>query len=406
LTTQVRGNAASSEMRRAIRERLWARQAEIEEATLHRVDAVTEPVGSDDPTYMVGLRAAISAAIEYALADPTHEHEWPPEPPAAVLEQVRRAAEVGVGLEIVLCRIVAGYGSLVEFIMEESYREADPGDHDVPRDMRKTQEALFARLTDAAAKEHRMALSLAFDSPERRRAKVVRALLERKSTDRHSLGYKLDGMWHLAIIAIGPAARDALEKLHMRVGCELVCVPGHTGGHWAWLGSTSRERLAETARLSSDIPAGVAAAIGEPREGLAGWRQTHEEAKAALPLALASPRGITRCADVLLEAALLKNRQLMRLLREVYLAPLDDLMRDNAGVIHETLRAYFASGHNIKVTATRLEVDRRTVWYRLDKVAKRLGGPPEIHRAELEVALRLAALDDACGDLFGALEGG
>jgi len=135
-------------------------------------------------------------------------------------------------------------------------------------------------------------------------------------------------------------------------------------------------------------------AIGEPRQGLGGWRLTHEEAKAALPVALFKRDGLTRCADVLLEAALLKDRHLENLAREMYLSPFDDLLRDNAGVIHETLRVYFASGHNVKVTAARLEVDRRTVWYRLDKVAKRLGFPCEIRRAELEVALRLAALDD------------
>jgi sugar diacid utilization regulator len=107
----------------------------------------------------------------------------------------------------------------------------------------------------------------------------------------------------------------------------------------------------------------------------------------------------------LLEAALLKDGHLESLAREVYLSPLDDLLRDGAGVIHETLRVYFASGNNVKVTAARLEVDRRTVWYRLDKVAKRLGFPCEIRRAELEVALRLAALDAAHGHPKGRAHG-
>jgi DNA-binding PucR family transcriptional regulator len=95
-----------------------------------------------------------------------------------------------------------------------------------------------------------------------------------------------------------------------------------------------------------------------------------------------------------LEAALLKDTNLANLLREVHLSPLDDLLRDNTGAVHETLRAYFESGQNVKATAYRLKVDRRTVWYRLDKIARRLGRPPEARRAELEAALRLAALDD------------
>jgi hypothetical protein len=55
----------------------------------------------------------------------------------------------------------------------------------------------------------------------------------------------------------------------------------------------------------------------------------------------------------------------------------------------------YAAGHNVKVTADQLELDRRTVWHRLDKIATGLGWSPEVRRAELEVALRLEALDDA-----------
>jgi PucR C-terminal helix-turn-helix domain len=374
---------------RAIAQRLRARQAEIADAALIRVTGVGDLIGSDDPTYVAGLHAAVAAAVEYALSDPAHDRAWPP---AAVLEQVRRAAELGVGLETVLCRLVAGHGSVVEFIMEEAYREGTPDDHHLPRSMRRALEALLARLTEAAANEHRTALSLAAESPGRRRAKQVRQLVEGKPVDCRGLGYEFDDLWHLGMIATGPGSKEALAHLQMQVGGESLVVPEQAGGLWGWLGSSQRDRLAEIGLLSGGLPAGVAITIGEPRQGLNGWRLTHREARAALPLL--GREGIVRCADVLLEAALLKDRELAGLLREVYLSPLDDLLRDSTDVIHETLRVYFASGHNVKVTAARLEVDRRTVWYRLDKVAKRLGCPPEIRRAELEVALRLAALDD------------
>jgi sugar diacid utilization regulator len=386
---------------RAIAERLRARQAEIEEAVFSRVHAVSDSTGSDDTAYVAGLRAAVSAAVEYGLADP----EWPPQPPTAVLAQVRRAAELGVGLEMVLRRFVAGHGSLVEFIMEEAYRDGSQVDHRVPRQMRRAQEALLARLTDAAATEHRRALSLLVDSPERRRANLVRALLDGQQADCRELDYELEGGWHLGMIATGPGVREAVSKLQMHLGCELLLVPGQQGGSWAWLASARRDRLSEIGRLSGSLPIGTTVATGEPRQGLGGWRVTHEEARAALPVALSRGAGLTRCADVLLEAALLKDSHLEILAREVYLAPLDDLLRDSAGVIHETLRVYFASGNNVKVTAARLGVDRRTVWYRLDKVTKRLGFPCEIRRAELEVALRLAALDDAHGDRSGDARG-
>jgi hypothetical protein len=379
--------------RRALAARLRDRQAEIEAATLDRVGAVASTIGSDDPAYVGGLRAAVAAAVEYALGDAICTAESPPQPPLAVLAQVRRAAELGVGLEIVLRRLFAGHGSLVEFVMDESLDDESPSTRRVSRDMREALEALLARLTEAAAVEHRAALSLASEAPGLRRAAVVHALLGGQLADRRSLGYELDDVWHLGLIATGLGAQDALAKLQKVVGCELLSVPGQPGEQWAWLTSATSTRIAEIGRLRVTVPVGVSVAIGEPRHGARGWRLTHEEAKAALPLALASRGGMIRCADVLLEAVLLKDRQLASLLREVYLAPLDGLMRDGAGVIHETLRVYFASGHNVNVTATRLEVDRRTVWYRLDKVAKRLGCPPEMRRAELEVALRLAAYE-------------
>jgi hypothetical protein len=397
LKTDPQGRDAVLDMQRAIAGRLRARQVEIEETIFRRVDAVSDSTGSDDPAYVAGLRAAVSAAVDYGLADP----EWSPQPPSAVLAQVRRAAELGVGLEMVLRRFVAGHGSLVEFIMEEAYRDGHQVDHRVPRHMRKAQELLLERLTDAAASEHRRALSLVVDSPERRRANLVRVLLEGQHADFRGLGYELDGVWHLGMIATGPGVREALSRLRMHLGCELLLVPGQQGGSWAWLGSARGDRLSEIGRLSGQLSRRVSVAIGEPRRGLGGWRVTHEEAKAALPVALCRSEGVTRCADVLLEAALLKDGHLESLTREVYLSPLEDLLRDSAGVIHETLRVYFASGNNVKLTAARLEVDRRTVWYRLDKVAKRLGFPCEIRRAELEVALRLAALDDARGNPNG-----
>jgi hypothetical protein len=213
---------------RAIAGRLRARQAEIEEAVFSRVDAVFDSTGSDDPAYVAGLRPAVSAAVEYGLAEP----EWTLQPPSAVLAQVRRAAELGVGLEMVLRRLVAGHGSLIEFIMEEAYRDGDQVDHRIPRHMRKAQEVLLARLTDAAAIEHRRALSLVVDSPEHRRANLVRGLLNGQHTDCRGLGYELDGVWHLGMIATGVGVREALSKLQMQLA------PGTTY-HYRLVGTSS-----------------------------------------------------------------------------------------------------------------------------------------------------------------------
>ena len=60
--------------------------------------------------------------------------------------------------------------------------------------------------------------------------------------------------------------------------------------------------LAMLWRQEAQHPAEVALAIGEPGQGLAGWRFSHRQAAAALPIALHSDRTHTRYADVALLA--------------------------------------------------------------------------------------------------------
>lgn len=101
--------------------------------------------------------------------------------------------------------------------------------------------------------------------------------------------------------------------------------------------------------------------------------------------------GLTRCRDVVLEAAVLRDATLRETMNAAYLAPLDSL-RIGGHLAREILRAYFAVGGNISSAAARLKVDRRTVWHRLNGIEARLGRGPRELQAELEIALRLDAL--------------
>jgi DNA-binding PucR family transcriptional regulator len=166
---------------------------------------------------------------------------------------------------------------------------------------------------------------------------------------------------------------------------------------WAWLGSQRKPSPTDLERaLSGSTPASLA--LGEPRQGLDGWRQTHQEAQAALLVARRRPHEeVTRCADVPLEAALLLNGALATLLVETYLAPLNS-MRGGGQTARETLRAYFQYGRNVSSTAFALGVARRTVENRLRQIELRLGRPLQTCLTALEVALRLEGLGGACAD--------
>jgi len=114
-------------------------------------------------------------------------------------------------------------------------------------------------------------------------------------------------------------------------------------------------------------------------------------------VALRKPPGVTRCSDVLLEAAVLQREPLATSLIETFLSPLDGFGY-RGQTAHDTLRAYFEAKRNVSSTAHRLGVARNTVESRLREIEERLGRPLHICSAQLEVALRLEALgEDALG---------
>ena len=162
-----------------------------------------------------------------------------------------------------------------------------------------------------------------------------------------------------------------------------ICKEG--GIAWAWLGGSTplqEEKLEH--HLSTFLPTQIQVAIGEPGRGIDSWRLTHRQARAALPIALRSPRGFTRYAEVALLAAALQDDLLTTSLRQLFLGP---ALCDREG--NETLRAYFAAQRNVSSTAAALGVSRQTVTNRLRATEQRLGRSLSGCAAELEIVLRM-----------------
>jgi DNA-binding PucR family transcriptional regulator len=128
--------------------------------------------------------------------------------------------------------------------------------------------------------------------------------------------------------------------------------------------------------------------VGEPGEGLAGWRFSHRQAKAALPIAERGGEAIVRYAEVALLASVSRDDLLAGSLRQLYLEPLE-AARDRGKAARDTLRAYFAAERNVSSTAAALGVDRGTVTNRLRAVEDLIGRPLKEVATELETALRL-----------------
>jgi DNA-binding PucR family transcriptional regulator len=130
--------------------------------------------------------------------------------------------------------------------------------------------------------------------------------------------------------------------------------------------------------------------VGEPGEGLSGWRLSHRQAKAALPIAERRGEAVLHYADVVLLTSILRDDLVATSLHQLYLEPLETTP-DGGKAARETLRAYFAAERNISSTAAALGVDRRTVTNRLRAIEELFGRPLKDIAAELETALRLDA---------------
>ncbi|MGN6258124.1 MAG: PucR family transcriptional regulator [Solirubrobacterales bacterium] len=375
------------EVRSALVERLRERLPELQGAVTTRVYSISDPHDVSDPAYLQGLNGALAAAIEYRLnVLESGERHAPPVPPV-LLAQARLEARDGIPLDAVLRRYFAGTTLFGDFLVEEAERSQVP--NSALRRLLGEQATFGDRLLAAVSAEYARESENRPRSAAERRRECVKSLLAGELVDHFELGYDLDAH-HLALMAKGRGAEEVARGVAKALDRRLLAVGREEEPVWAcWLGG--RRRLtAEQAveELADVVPDGVFVSVGEPGEGLSGWRFSHRQAKAALPVAERRGRSVLAYAEVALLASILRDDLLADSLRQLYLAPLE-AMRDGGKVARETLRAYFAAGRNISSTAAALGVDRRTVRNRIRSIETLLGRPLEASAADLEIALRL-----------------
>ena len=258
-----------------------------------------------------------------------------------------------------LRRYVSGNALLGDFLVEEAERAEVPTS--VLRRLLRRQATLLDRLLAAVSEEHaREAKSWPSSSAERRR-ECVKSLLAGEQVDHSELGYDLDGH-HLALMAKGEGAPEAMRLLAAKLDRRLLAVCREEESIWAcWLGGRRPLEAGQALRALTEIPLDrVIVTVGEPGEGLAGWRLSHRQAKAALPIAERRGEAVLHYADVVLLTSILRDDLVATSLHQLYLAPLEETP-DGGKVARETLRAYFAAERNVSSTAAALGIDRRTV---------------------------------------------
>jgi hypothetical protein len=377
-----------SSARLAIAPRLRVRQAEIVGEIGVRVASMPGSP-SQDGEYMLGLQAAVSAAVDHGLTALETGDERPLPTPDPIVAQARLAARVGVPLDTVLRRYFGGYTLLLDFIVAEA-RSSGAVDGEALQYLLRGQGLVHDRVVAAVSEVYAREPKPRLESVAQRRTAIVRGLLDGELLDIRPLRYQLEGSHHHGLLAVGPSGGDALRLLAGGVGCTSLIVRDAPDTYWGWLADRSplpTEELADRARRLPPVADGsLTVAFGEPGDGLLGWRLTHRQARAAMAVARHRALRVTRYVEVALTATLLHDDLLADSLRSIYLQPLSTDGVDPDLAIR-VLRAFFAADRNISSAASALDMNRQTVTKRLQAIDELLGGALHARAPDLELAL-------------------
>jgi PucR C-terminal helix-turn-helix domain/GGDEF-like domain len=370
--------------------RLVVRREELERLVMDRIAAIADPGATADPSYLPGLRAALAAALDYGFAAITDPQRDPAPVPIELLSQARLAARNGVSFDAVMRRYAAGHSLFADVLLDEAMAAGIEG-----AELKSALRALavrYDRIVVAVSEEYGHEQRPIPASGAQRRAERVKRLLEGDPVDASELGYELDRN-HLGLVAAGAGAQEAIGGLVSGLDRRLLLVAPDETTAWAWLGGRRSFEAEELAAIRSvSLPPEVTIAVGEPGGGIAGWRLSHRQAAAALPVALRSDEAFVAYADVALLASMLQDDLLATSLRKLYLDPFNR-ERDGGAALRTTLRAYFSAERSVSSAASALGVKRHTVTNRLRIVQTVIGRPLGECFADLEAALRLADLD-------------
>jgi hypothetical protein len=381
---------------RTLHARLLERRPELEETIFARVRAIDESGGAGDRRHVAGLAPAVSSGLEYGLASIELARDGRvPEVSAQLLVQARIAAREGISLDTVLRRYTGANTVFFDVLMQEAER-AELSHGELKRFYRIWASS-FEHLLAAVSEEYSREAHSRPESDEHRRLELVQRLLDGELLDASDLAYGFD-CWHLGFIAVGRGAGDSVRSFAAGLDRSLLLVSRDPETVWAWLGGRRPFDMPDCQELLAafDWPEAVSASLGEPAEGLGGWRLTHRQAAATLQVALRGGKRYARYSEMPLLASTLQDDLLASSLEQLYLAPLRE-ERDGGVAAKCTLRAYFKASGNVSSAAAELGVSRHTVRSRIAAIEERLERPVDDVSAEIETALSLDEIEQADG---------
>ncbi len=331
------------------------------------------------------------------------------EPPSAAVEYARRLAQRGVPVNALVRAYRLGQDTLLRRSLGEVRRQG--GDPEVASlAAQRIVEITFAYIDWMSQR-----VVISYENERDRwlqnrnavRAARTRELLAGNSVDmaaaQAALGYRL-AQHHLGIViwtraeTPGEDKLSPLERFAISLGERVSCparplfVPCDDSSAWAWLPIGRRADIEpEVIRQAADSGRRVMVAVGEPAQGIDGFRITHTQAVQTQAVALlggANAPQVTMFGQVGVAALLSADVEAARAWVSQVLGPLatDD---DHCARLRETLRVFLATGGSYTASATQLAMHKNSVKYRVEKAGQERGRPIHGDRLDVELALHV-----------------
>jgi DNA-binding PucR family transcriptional regulator len=392
--TRASGSLGVDALLRELAESLASEIDDLVDVMLPRMRAeVPDYDVESSPELRDAERASIVGNVRMALRALASDRRLPESPPYEAIEEARLAARTRMPLETLLHTYRVGHAVVWERVLDtvERMQLDEQSRHAVLKIGSRLMFSYIDAIAAAVTEEYTNERDTLMRSNIQRRVQLIREVLAGTSIGAADLGYDLDAE-HLAVVVKGNGADAYLRELEHRLGRRLLSVAVSDDSVWAWLGSPKPLDAAQRKRLAATMPpSDTRAAIGEPGWGAEGFRRSHAEAQAAHRVAERLPRPLTRYDDVALEATLLADERAARRLVERELETINGA-DERSSKLRCTLEAYLNTGCNAAAAAAMLNVNDRTVAYRIRTIEELLGRSVVTRGAELSAALRLRRL--------------
>lgn len=417
---------AAAQLRRGEREQKVERffehldgQRESIEAQLR--DAVQEIEalpGAEDDAYRAGTHALIGAALDACLAaygevagSAAQLRSRSPAQagaagqvlanaralvPAVVREQGARAVTADIGVDVLICRMLAG-GRVMEGLLADALQQAHIREGSaLARALRRAQGELLEALITAVREASAPARGSAAPDPQALRTERIERALAGEQVSEQELCYALVGRKHAAAIGIGErdeldGCAKALVGLAAELGAQLLCARPAPERLWCWLGAVDLQEERRLVMLMARLPGNARMILGPPMAGREGFAESHAIATEALCLlGPGSPR-IFCAASALPALAIARSPLYARWMVQTYLLPLERVPR-GATPARAILLAYVQAAGSVSGATRLLGARRRTVERRLRAIEEALTLPLRTHVGQIATALQLERL--------------